>query len=80
MKILAFMEILVPFILHYFDISLVEMIINGKFFYNVKSDFSSLLFFLSMSMIFQVYRKKKNQEIVKMMPLKLIAMVICSFI
>lgn len=73
-KIFAIAELLVPTVMHYFDLSLVEMLINGRFIYAVKSDFSTVLFYVSMSMIFQALRRK-NFDVINFQ-LKLIGMVI----
>ena len=73
-KYLAASELLVPALMHYFDLSMVEVVINGRFIYDIKSDFSSILFYISMSMIFQAARKKKNVDVINM-PLKIVGVV-----
>jgi hypothetical protein len=74
LKLFSSAELLVPIFMHHFDLSLVELLINGRLMYNVKSDFASILFYLSMSMIFQAVRRKSNIDVIKM-PLKIVGVV-----
>jgi hypothetical protein len=73
-KLFAAAELLFPAILHIFDLSTVELLINGRAKYKISSDFSSILFYMSMSMIFSYVRKKRKIDVIKM-PLKIVGMV-----
>lgn len=62
-RIMNMVEVLFPMLMHFFDLSIVEMITNGRLLYSVESDFNSILFIFSISMIFQYIRKKKNDDL-----------------
>lgn len=57
----SWLEILVPPTLHIFDVSIVEFLINARIFYAVSHDFGSVLFVLSLSMIFNRIIQKKSK-------------------
>lgn len=73
-KIFVVMEVIMPPLIHMLNLSIVEIVIHGQIFYQVMSDFSSVLFMMSLAMIFQACRKKILPEIEKI-PTKMILVV-----
>lgn len=57
-KLLVSMEILMPPLVHFLNLSVVEILIHGRIFYGCLSNFASVLFILSLAMIFQKFRKQ----------------------
>lgn len=57
-----YLEILLPVILHLFDVSIVEICIRLKIFYSVSHDFASVCFVLTVSLIFNQYHKKVDSK------------------
>lgn len=78
-KLLSTLEVIFPSIIHMLNLSLVEVVIHGKIFYVVKSDFASMMFMLSIAMIFQAFRKKIMPEATKI-PMKMLAIVRMIFL
>lgn len=67
-KLIVTMEVILPPLIHWLNISIVEILIHGRFFYDVLSDPSSVLFVMSLAMIYQAFRKKTFPEVTKTPP------------
>jgi hypothetical protein len=64
-KLMVTMEVMMPPLIHWLNLSIVEILIHGKIFYDVLSDAPSLIFMMSVAMIFQAIRKKIFPEATK---------------
>lgn len=78
-KVLSILEVLFPTLLHFFNVSILEIIINGDIFLPLDSDFASILFTLSVAMICQAIRKRKSNELSEM-PVQMIGVVMTDFL
>lgn len=58
----SYLEIFAPLILHFFDMSIVEVLIRAKLYYSVSHDFASICFVLSMALLFNHYHKKMDTK------------------
>lgn len=62
-KILKILEVAFPVMMHFFNMSLIEILTNGRIVYEIRSSFDSILFLASISMIVQTIRKAKSGDI-----------------
>ena len=76
-KLMTTLEVLMPPLVHMLNLSLVEIVIHGRILYDVMSDTASIIFMMSLAMIFQAFRKKIAPE-VKSFPTKM-ALVVSEF-
>jgi len=58
-KAMKILEVTFPVMMHFFNLSIIEIMINARIFYHVESSFDSILFMMSISMIFQTIRKAR---------------------
>lgn len=58
----SYLEIFVPVILHFFDISIVEVLIRARLYYPVSHDFASVCFVMSMALLFNHNHKKLDPK------------------
>lgn len=58
----TYLEIVLPVILHLFDLSIVEVLIHARFIYPVSHDFASVCFVLSLALVFSHYHKKMDPK------------------
>ncbi|KAL7034825.1 hypothetical protein ACKWTF_008118 [Chironomus riparius] len=83
-KVLKILEVAFPVVMHFFNMSLIEMLINGRISYQIESSFDSILFFMSVSMIFQTVRKARigdiSEKTIHMIGLTLLNTFICDLV
>lgn len=73
-KALGVLEVIAAPMTHMLHLSIVEIVIHGKLFYSIGSDFASILFMMSVAMIIQAIRKKNMPNVTKI-PVKMSAVV-----
>lgn len=59
-KAMKFLEVTFPVMMHFFNMSIIEVMINARIFYHIESSFDSILFIMSISMVFQTIRKQRS--------------------